>query len=98
MPDNGISQQPAQGRYNLRSSKRAGVKNDTSGQSDTDRQFLNINKKQMAMNRPESQHDLAVQESHRKLVAREWYRRLAAPGLHRRLATPEQHRRLATPE
>ena len=44
MPDNGISQQSTQDRYNLRSSKRAGVKNDNSGQSDTDRQFLNSNK------------------------------------------------------
>ena len=37
MPDNGISQQPAQGRYNLRNSKRAGVKKNNSGQSDADR-------------------------------------------------------------
>jgi hypothetical protein len=44
MPDNSISQQPAQSHYNLRSTKRAGVKNDNPSQSDADRQFLNTNK------------------------------------------------------
>jgi len=44
MPDNPISQQSAQSRYNLRNSKRAGVKNDNSAQPDVDRQYLNTNK------------------------------------------------------
>jgi hypothetical protein len=53
MPDNSISQQPAQSHYNLRSAKR---KNNNPGQSDADRQFLNTNKE---TNRHESTGELS---------------------------------------
>lgn len=44
MPGNRISKQPAKRRYNLRSSKRVGVKNDSSGPRDADSQVSNTNK------------------------------------------------------